>query len=178
LTKEKICVILKIDIVINWTRGGSMKKRDLYYLKEVLSKDVFLKAKDTKLLYFTLRNLRVIEDEIKVLEEVKKPSEAYIEYEKERIELCKKHAKKDEQGNPIIEQNRYVFDNINEFNIILAELITKHKSATDEYDKQYHEFSKLLDEENDISFYKINLEKLPKDLGIDEMTVLMYVIEE
>ena len=80
-------------------------RNKLYKIKAVLQK----MTKENSNVYFqykAVKNLKIINDEIESLQEASNLDDEIIkqgeEYEKERIALCEELCNKDEEGNPII----------------------------------------------------------------------------
>ena len=82
-----------------------MKRKDLYMYMDALSNVTELKG--VKFAYTLIKNKKKIEEEIKILEEVVKASEDFSIYENQRIRLCEIHCEKDDNGKPIILENKY-----------------------------------------------------------------------
>lgn len=69
----------------------------------------------------------------------KKLHKEFTEFEENRVKLAKKHALKDENGQPVIENNKYKFADIESFNA---------------------EFKELAETEIEIDFNPVSLEQL------------------
>ena len=153
-----------------------MLKKDLFRLQQVLNhlKDV----PNTKFAYALIKNLKKIDAEIGILNELKQANKtATLEYEKKRIDLCTKHAEKDEMGTPIIENNNYKILDVGTFTKELEDLRNVH---SDDFDKQLKgeaEYINLLKEECDIDFYKMKPEDLPDNLTALQLEILEPLID-
>jgi len=138
-----------------------------------------------KFSYAVAKNLNSLLPDIKSIEATLKFSKLYDAYEKERIELAKKHAKK-EAGKPVKEiviENgrkieRFVLENTEKFNKELEVLRTKHKKALDEREKQISQYEDLLKEEVKVKLYKVNLKDVPKDITPGQIKGIYAIIEE
>jgi len=139
----------------------------------------------TKFLYGIVRNIILIEPEIKVYEIVSAFTKEYIEYDKNRVELCKHHSNKDGNGNPIIKNNIYDILDIDgnmkeDFIKDLEKLNKDNKSVIDYRENQLLEIEKLKEEEIEIELYKIKLGYIPEDISkhVGLMKSIMCIIEE
>jgi hypothetical protein len=100
--------------------------------------------KGIKISYFVARNFNLL----------KAPYKEFLDNKKA---LQESYVKKDKEGNPVLENNKYIFEDAEEFQ---------------------KEFTKLLEEEVDIKPYKINLEDIPEDISVLQMGVISEFIDE
>lgn len=152
-----------------------MTNLELVNLYESLT---LLNLKGVKFAYAVAKNINIIKPELKALSDAQKPSELYKEYEKERIELCKKMASKDEKGKPIIEENAYKFDDKEAFEAELDKLKKKHKEAVEEREKQAKEVEELFSMKSKIKLHKIKIDDVPQEISTKELSSIMFIIEE
>ena len=132
-----------------------MKRGDLYGLHQNLG-EASRTAKGIKLSYAIVKSIRHIEKEIQILEELKKPSEDYQAYEKERVALCLAHSRKDEKTNqPKIVGREYDIIDRPAFEKAIEELRTRHKAAVDETELRQSQYNKFLEEEFTPRLHKI-----------------------
>ena len=83
-----------------------MKRLDLYKLKQAL--ESLGNIEGVTFAYAIVKNLKLLEKEIEILEEVRKPSEEYLEEFQPKVdELVKKYSKKDEDGNPFVKRVKF-----------------------------------------------------------------------
>jgi len=153
-----------------------MTNNDLLNLYQALSNLKGLSG--VKFCYGIVKNINLLKPEVEAIQKTIEPKEDFQKYEKERIELAQKHAKKKEDGTPIIEGNRYVLENQKEFEKEFEKLRNKHKKALEEREKQIKEYENLLKEEANIKLYKVSLEDLPQDIKIEQMLAISPIIEE
>lgn len=128
--------------------------------------------KGAKFAYAISRIANAIESEKKRVQELGKRPEAFVEFDKEREELCKLMADKDEKGNPKIENGVYVFSDMTEFDKAADELKAKHKEAIAEYDEQIAEVNKFLEEPLEMNFYDIAMAWIPEDITVEQMGII------
>lgn len=134
--------------------------------------------KGAKVNYAIARTLAALEPIILSFRKTLDPSEAYQKYDTLRAELAKKHAAKDEKGKPVIEDNAYKLENLEEFDKELDVLITEHKEAVDERKTQVDNFNKFLTEESDFQPFTFLFTDLPEDITTDQMNTLLPLIAE
>jgi hypothetical protein len=111
-----------------------------------------------------MKNLKRMETEVGILQELAKPSPKLQEYETTRIELCKKHAKKNDQGVPVIVDNNYEIAEEAAFEAELAKLRMEYEEVIKEQEDRVNKLNDILKEESDVQPYQIKLEELPSDL--------------
>jgi hypothetical protein len=157
-----------------------MKNWELLNLYQVLSSASDLRG--VKFSYFVVKNLGLLEREIKNLSESVKASKEYAEFEDKRIDLAKKHAEKNEKGEPKTkeENGKNVFDikNIDKFNKEFDALKKKYSKALDEREKQIKEYNELIEQDNDITLHKIKLDDIPENISVAQMKGIEYLIEK
>jgi hypothetical protein len=140
-----------------------------------------------KFAYAVSRNIAILKPEIESIQAAEKPREAFQQYDKERIELAEKHAKKvnglaqtivsgkRKDGSPLLE---YVIENRQLFDTELMALKEKHKAAIDERERQEEEFESLLKDETEVDLYKIQLKDVPQAITTRQMTGIYLLIAD
>lgn len=109
--------------------------------------------------YAVSRNKQLLEPIVKLLEGMTKPNDEHKKFTDERQDLLKEYAKKDEDGNPMVQrtpgpnnQVRESFmipginDKDNEFNTKLEKIRKKHQAAIDEQADKETKYEEFLDE--------------------------------
>lgn len=134
--------------------------------------------KGAKFNYAVAKNISLLKPEVEAIRSSVKHTELFEAYEKERIALCEKHAKKDENKNPIKESNNYVIDDLKAFSEALKSLQEVHKEAMTEQEKQLADLETLLKAENTIELYKISLSDVPDEITTVQMNALYPIISE
>jgi len=156
------------------------KKKDLLDLFENLRKLSNLKG--VKFSYAMAKNAVIVEREIIAIKESLKPSDEFIKYEGERIELAKKHSEKDEKGKPkIITENdreRFVIKDDKKFQKEFKALKIKHKVILDKRQKQTDEYSEFLETDSEIEFFKVKLSDVPVDISVEQMQGIQLLIKD
>lgn len=152
-----------------------MKRKDLVTLYTVLNK--LSDIQHTKFAYFVMKNIKIIKPEIEFIQDLNKVPSEFIEYDKKRIEMCKKYAVKDDEGQPIIEDGNYKIKNQKLFDKKLNELKKEYYDTIEEKNKKDLGMTKFLMEDADVDFYKIKMEDLP-ELSAKVLMVLDELIRD
>jgi hypothetical protein len=153
-----------------------MTKQDLINLYQALI--LIKQTPNAKFSYAVQKNINMIESEIKVLDKVILASEEYQKFDKERIELAKKYAKKDEKtGEPIIDVKnnlqQFVVENKEEFEKEINILRENYKEPIEIREKQIEEYKKLLEEEVVLMFHKIPLSQVPEGISTADIFAII-----
>lgn len=151
-----------------------MKRKDLYAYMDALSNVTELKG--VKFAYTLIKNKKKIEEEIKILEEVVKASEDFSIYESERIRLCEFHCEKDDNGKPIISENKYKIIDIQNFDNELNILKEKHMSSILERERQINEYNSMLEEDIEINLSKIDYIDIPTDITTAQLESIQFMV--
>jgi hypothetical protein len=153
-----------------------LKKQEVVGMDRVFAQ--LNRIQDTKFSYFVVKNKKLIANEIEAINAARKFPEFVDTYDKDRIELVKQCAKKDADGNPIIEFDQYVVRDPAAFNVELEKLRIKHPEAAIFIKNKEEELKALLEEEIEFDFYTFDYEKLPATLNPIEVEVLFPIIVE
>ena len=158
-------------------RMKEMLKKDLFQLQKILNS--LKNIQNTRFSYVVLKNLRKINAEIEVLDNLQQMNDNIIrEYEEERIALCIQHAEKNDKDEPVIENNRYRMLDMDAFSKELEELRSKYEEDINAHSKGQEEYTRLLMERCDIDFYKIKYDNLPDNLTTLQLELLLNIIED
>ncbi len=161
-----------------------MKRLDLYKLKQAL--ESLGNIEGVTFAYAIVKNLKLLEKEIEILEEVRKPSEEYLEeFQPQVDELVKKYSKKDESGNPeqvqVPGQGSVIQvdpDNKIEFEKEFAVLEEENRELVDIRMKQLTSFNDLLQQDLEIELVMLTKEDLPKDIKVVELHGISDILED
>ena len=127
--------------------------------------------------YVIAKNLNKVNSEVETFRETIKPSDAYNEYEKERVALCELHANKDEKGKAVIIGNEYDGLTGNKaFDAQMEVLKEKHKETIDVRQKQIDDFNSFLKEESKLELHKIDVNDVPKDITAGQMNGIQAIV--
>ncbi len=112
-----------------------------------------------KLGYAVNKNLHIFEKEIKAYNASRTMTKEMQEYESLRINLCKTHAKKDDNGNPTLTDDKtsFVIENHEIFEKEYFELEKKYIAHINDHDIRITESNKLLSEEIDLNLIKVKV---------------------
>ena len=117
----------------------------------------------------------------KVVEEIQKKAEMhenYREYEKERVDLNEKYAKRDKDGNPEVKDKNYVIKDKVKFEEEVEKLKEKHKDAIAEREQQRKDVEELANKEITLDLKTIPLSIVPDKVTVDQMDVLSILIKD
>jgi len=131
---------------------------------------------NSKFNYAVIKNLKLIEEQLKIIEKEMKPTSDFMEFENVRIPLCEEHAKKDETGKPILINDDYQFEDMDKFLEAIKPLQEKYKDTLDNRQKQIDKYNKMLDEDIDIEFIKINKDELPEKISQKELESIYPIL--
>lgn len=151
-----------------------MEKRSLY--ESFQSLEAVKELKGVKFAYAVLKNMKMISEEIKLFEEVIKPSPEYERYEFSRIALCESHSEKKEDGTPVIVGDKYKIVDELSFNAELEVLKNDYGVFITERLKQIDEYNKMLNEIINIDFVKINFGDIPENVSAKELESIEFMI--
>jgi hypothetical protein len=136
--------------------------------------------KGVKFAFCVLKNKKKIETQMEedrvIFEQILKPSEGFNEYESKRVQLCVQFSDKDEQGNPVVENNQYKISNLFDFNTELTKISEEYQEHIDGRTKQVDEYNTLLEEDINLDFQKVKFEDLPADLSASQLSSLEFMI--
>jgi hypothetical protein len=154
-----------------------MLRKRLFELEQGMGKLSNLKG--VKLNYALVKNKRLIESEISILKEIM-VDQPYSDFTNKRIAINVKYAKKNENGNPVIENNHYIIDeeNLEVHNTEIAELLEQNKEVIDNFKKKEKEYYDLLETELDAEFHVIDIEEVPADITYEQMEILADFIAD
>lgn len=167
---------------------NSIKTPSFTELKDVENKNLYIPS--SKFLYIIARNKENLNRIITTLEETVALSADFKKYNEKREELNKKHAKKDENGQPLKEQfvhgdqmmERYIIPGMNdeasvyqkEFNKLKQEF----KDTIDEQKQKEESYNSMLKQEAlDFKPFTISIEDVPEGLSAFAWDGLIHIIK-
>ena len=132
--------------------------------------------KSTKFQYQLFKIKSAIQKSTEEFNEFLKTTDCFkkvSEYDEKRIELCKKYAEKDEDGNPKSNGNNFVIDEKNgEFKVEIFKLYK-------EYENDLKALEEIKEENKiEVTFTPIDLNNTPDDLDGSQMNLIMIFSEE
>lgn len=153
-----------------------MKNKDLIRIYEGLN--AVKKLAGVKFAYAVAKNLKLLTSEIENLQEGIKPTREIDLYEEERIEMCKKHAKKEEQGKPVINGGEYVIIDISAFNTELETLKEKYKKDLELQKEHLAEYTKMLDEDTSLVLHQVSIDVVPDGITGEQLEAIFEIIKD
>lgn len=145
-----------------------MKRSELFDLYNKLQ-GLRYHSDNKKFSYALIKNIKSIESDINELNEIIKPNEDFLQFEQERISVCKSHAIKDENGEPILNGDEFQIENMEQFNADLEPMKVKYQDVLSKRQKQIEEYNTLLDEEIQEDLIKIGPDDLPDGITPNEI---------
>lgn len=151
--------------------------------------NVVVNLKGFKLAYAVSKNKECLSNEKLHFDDVLKESKEFEEYEKTRIELCKKMAKKDENGKPVMlktiqgnfTKTEYVFEDKISFDKKFEGLRKKNQKTVDARDAQIDDYNKNMKEESKVEVYKIpmsHIEAEYEDITVAQYDAISFMVDE
>lgn len=156
------------------TKNGHLTNNDLFRLQVGL-KDVG-DLRGAKFGYAVAKNLRIVGAVCDDLRAAVKPSEAFMQYERARAELCKEHAEKDERGRPQRDDNEYVIADWAAFEKALEPLKAEHAEAIAAQDARGKDFETLLEEAAEVTLYTIPYALVPEDISAAQFDGIFEIV--
>lgn len=135
-----------------------------------------------KLAYAIAKNFDRVERELDIIRSANKPDKEYDEYEEKRKELCRKHALKDEKGQPTITfdgvQHVFVMEDQEFFDSEMEVLQQEYQAVLEREEQRKSDHRKWLEEE-EIQFegHAIKEEWVPEDVTPVQMRALLPFLE-
>jgi len=139
-------------------------------------KNVKVQSKSVKLKYVIAKLLTEVEKELDILRQAAEPSEEFKKFEKERIELLAKYAKRDEQGNIVYKDSTksLVLIESEEGHRKLKELTEKYKTVLEERKEQIDQLRKTIATESiQVQLPELTFEDLDPDLPQEIFNILV-----
>lgn len=131
------------------------------------------------------RTKQVLRGELDLIEEVSKPPEQYAEFEKERVELLRKHAKRDSAGKPITSKSPQGGDMVDLVNYTLFEeefsvLRDKYYSAIQEQENLVKQREKSMCESIELEVMGIPKSALKNTswTGEEMDALLLFILDD
>lgn len=157
-----------------------LKRSDVLEIYEVLNsfKDDF----DKEFMYYVSKLSKSLEDERNAIIEVGRPSEEYLKYEKQRVEIINKYCEKDASGKLVEEKINgvAVFKPIQENKEILKNelknLYDSNKEIVNKGKEAILKFIDFLKEETEINLGQIPFKYIPQTINKEKMDVLFPII--
>ena len=135
-----------------------------------------------RLSYAITSNAKSLGEEAKRIQDALKYPKAYEELREKYKDLYKEHALKDEKGEFIIQDNKYVLDPEKEeaYNTLVEAEQKASKAIIEEAQAVEEEYNKFLEKESEVTskIVTVKLEDLPESITPNQMSALSFMIEE
>jgi len=130
--------------------------------------------------FLVAKNKRLMEPEVKSIQDANEPTAEFLEFEGKRVELCNDYCEKDETGRPVIKNNNYsiIEDKKSEFGEKVEKLKEENKDIVKQTEDKSKQFLELLKEEVDIELSRFKLNELPKEMIGQDLELLYDLIDE
>lgn len=163
-----------------------MKKFELVDAFNIFEKILKENKKNVKFNYLVAINKSKIQPLVDIINDIKKPSDDYVQYEQKRIDICKKHCIKDEDGNPVMKNvsGTEIFtglDKNEKFKEEMNAFIEEKSAVLEEIQNKNKQLNELLNEEETIEWKAIDIDMFPDDLlegNIIEFFINIGLIKE
>jgi len=153
-----------------------MKNKDLVQLSQTLNQVSGIKGKEFA--YAVFKNKNLIEQEIKIFEQLRKdPHPDFQNYENERMIVCINYSQKDDNGNPVIENNQYKIEDWSGFQEDMKELSDKYKDVIEDMENTRKEYEDFMEKESSIELITVKFENLPNDIDAITLERLKFMID-
>jgi myosin heavy subunit len=155
--------------------------KDIFTLEEGLkainnSGDV-LKDACFKFKYAIGKNTKLIDNAIKDIKDMAKWKPDYISYAKERAEIRKSLAVK-ENGQPIVVNNDYVVEDEEAFDETMKPVKEKYKEAIDEQEARAKKLEESMFEEIEVELHTIPQVNVPEAITPGQLSGIISLIDE
>lgn len=137
-----------------------------------------LKLPGAKFAYAVARNINILDPYVKSLQNAIAMSEDYTNFEKDRWELVKKYAKRDEKKKIVmLDAENVDIDDVKTFDKEVAKLQKEYKKVIADRKTQHKDFEKLLKEEVSVELYKVAHKDIPDAITSDQMSAIFEIID-
>jgi hypothetical protein len=128
--------------------------------------------------YAVFKNKQLIDNKLMEVDFIKEVTPQVIEYEKKRVALCEEHAKKDSNGNPIVENDLYLVEDREAFQIKMQEILEEYRPFVEERQNQVELFNMKMNTAVELPFIKVKKEQLPPQINTAKaLEELSFMIE-
>lgn len=151
-----------------------MKKRSVIRLNQAI-KILEGRPLNIKFSYFLAKTKIAIKEEATALEDLAKPSEAFIEYDQKRTRLAQRLADKNEDGTIRVNNNNFVITkNLELFQEEMESLRDLHKDAIQGRKDQIKQLNDMLEEDIEIEGLQIiEYKDIPEEIEANVIELLL-----
>lgn len=133
-----------------------------------------------KFAYGVAKNISVITTECELLQKLITPAPEFQAFNQERVKLAERLATKNDDGSPMDDGKEYIFtaEARKTFETELAKLRSQHADAIAVQEQKTADFNLLLEEESDITLFKIKSDLLPEAITAAQVSAIIDIIED
>lgn len=152
-----------------------MLRKDAFILYQSLQK-VRVHQDNSKFNYVIVKNIKLIEDELKKVQASIEPTQEFIQMEHERVPICEFFSK-DADGNVQLIDDEYQINDEDKFAEAMEPLQEKYKECLEYRQKQIDEHNQLLNESIEFNFIKLGKNDLPQKITQEELLEIFPILE-
>lgn len=163
-----------------------MKNKDCYDILNEFNKGGFANLVGIDFILSLARNIKKIEQEIEILESLRKPTDKYREFAKKVAELRLKFADKDlKTGRPVTRkmengiESYVISDKLEAYNIEYEalKLADNNPQLIQEQEKKDKLFEEAIERNCEIKFTKIKKADLPTEMNFKQVYIIEFMID-
>lgn len=148
-------------------------KRDLMRLNNAISAIEGRKF-TVKFSYFLAKNKIQLKEDIVLLENLRGVNDEFKEYDAERAKLALKHADRNPDGSPKIDNQQFVITvQADQFQEAMAQLKEEYHEVIEQRNEQLSDFEEILKEDVEYSGATIDYKDIPDDIEPVVVEVLL-----
>ncbi|MCB1713148.1 MAG: hypothetical protein KDH96_11950 [Candidatus Riesia sp.] len=151
-----------------------MKNKDLYQIRNNIVK--FITHRNSNFSYSAFKNIKKIDEVLLYINNMNEIPIGISKFELERLDICQKMAKKDDEGLPILIDGKYDIDKEKEFEKMISDLEEKYKDDLQKRKDHINNMEEFLNNDCEIEFEKVSREDLPKNMTIEEIMSISFMI--
>ena len=151
-----------------------------FEIMDILDKLESFKGEQNKYFVYHVSKIKTsLEAERKAIIEMSKPSDEYIQFERERQSIILKFSEKNEKGLPVEVNQRYKIQQNKELECqeAINEIINKYKEAIDRRKKEINELERILEEYVEVDIPLIPFAHLPDFVEQSVIDILFPIID-
>jgi len=134
--------------------------------------------KGAKFSYFVAKNGEILQKEFQAIQKAIEPPTEIREYEQKRIALARQHAKKDDTGQPVVQNGRFVIANERKFRKEINDLKSRYGKWIEAEEERRKEVDAFLSEEVELPLLRIALSEVPEDISAGQMAAISKLVVE
>ena len=131
-----------------------------------------------KFAYAVSRNIAILKPEVEALNKALEGSDEFKQFDEKRVELAKKHAKKDDKNKPLVNRGQFEIENQEAFDAEFETLKSEHQEVWDARQKQVDDYNDLLKTESELQLYKVSLTDVPVNITVAQMHSISDIVTE